>query len=40
MLGIGTDCNNPECKNPLCTCDPCNFSEENLCECCDEQESS
>jgi len=40
MLGIGTDCNNPECKNPLCTCDPCNCSEENLCECCDEQESS
>ena len=27
-------CNNDECENPLCTCDPCECTEKNLCPCC------
>ena len=29
-------CINEVCGNPACSCDPCECSEENLCECCDE----
>ena len=34
---VGTDCNNELCINIACTCDPCECSEENRCECCDDQ---
>ena len=30
----GIDCNNDECKNPLCVCDPCECTAEDLCVCC------
>ena len=28
------DCNNQECANPNCTCDPCDCTEDNPCSCC------
>ena len=28
-------CNNSECINPECTCDPCECTEENQCLCCE-----
>ena len=31
---VGIDCNNVECVNPYCHCDPCECTEENPCECC------
>ena len=34
------DCINEYCVNPACTCDPCECSEDNRCECCDEQYST
>ena len=30
----GIDCNNKNCNNPLCVCDPCDCIKENLCVCC------
>ena len=29
--GPGSDCNNEDCLNPHCTCDPCGCSKENPC---------
>ena len=31
---VGIDCGNTECENPLCTCDPCNCTEDDPCSCC------
>lgn len=31
---VGIDCNNEECLNPHCTCDPCDCTEEDPCHCC------
>ena len=36
---VGIDCNNVGCINPLCTCDPCNCTEEVPCECCKDLET-
>ena len=30
----GIDCHNEECVNPLCDCDPCDCTEDDLCVCC------
>ena len=32
---VGTDCNNELCINIACTCDPCECSVEDRCECCE-----
>jgi len=37
---VGVDCNNLECANPLCTCDPCDCTEENPCKCCVKQDET
>ena len=31
---VGVDCGNTECENPLCTCDPCECTEDDPCPCC------
>ena len=31
---VGTDCNNIECMNPYCQCDPCECKENDPCPCC------
>ena len=31
---VGIDCGNTECENPLCTCDPCDCTEDDSCSCC------
>ena len=37
---VGVDCNNLECANPRCTCDPCDCTEENPCKCCVKQDET
>jgi hypothetical protein len=32
-------CNNEECSNSHCTCDPCICRIENLCECCNDHQA-
>ena len=34
---VGIDCNNNECENPYCTCDPCECTVDNPCGCDEEQ---
>ena len=36
---VGIDCNNLECQNPHCTCDPCECTKENPCECCEDHQA-
>ena len=31
---VSIDCNNEECENPFCTCDPCECTEKDPCPCC------
>ena len=33
-IQMGIDCNNKECLNPYCTCDPCDCTEDDPCHCC------
>ena len=33
---VGVDCNNIDCINPLCQCDPCDCTEEVPCKCCED----
>ena len=33
-IQMGIDCNNEECVNPYCTCDPCDCTEDDPCHCC------
>ena len=37
---VDIDCNNEECINPACICDPCGCTQDDRCVCCDEQSSS
>ena len=36
----GIDCNNDECNNPLCICDPCECTEVDPCICCNSTKES
>ena len=36
---VGIDCNNVECVNPHCTCDPCDCTVEKPCECCEDHQA-
>ena len=31
---VGIDCNNTECENELCDCDPCMCTQQEPCPCC------
>ena len=34
---VGVDCNNEVCINPLCSCDPCECTQEKPCVCCEDE---
>ena len=34
VIMVGIDCNNEECENAFCTCDPCECTEKDPCSCC------
>jgi hypothetical protein len=36
---VGIDCNNYDCVNPHCTCDPCECTIKEPCECCQDHQS-